>query len=101
MDEPPQQDDKMENEVVQYHARVQRPGMPHRLDRRVCIELPDRICVLFSRERVLCAHVREIGEDAHPFYIWCTLPHDMMTLMCHVIDALMLIWILWDCTQSR
>ena len=88
--EPPQQDDQMEEEVVQQPVGVQRPGMPCRQDHSVHIELEDHICALFARERVPHAHVREIREDLHLFDIWCTLPRDMMTLMRHVVGALML-----------
>ena len=65
--------------------------MPRREDRRVQFELEDRIYALFSRERVPLAHVTQIRQDPHLFDIWNTLPHDMTTLMCHVVDALILI----------
>ena len=81
----------MEEEVVEHIAVVQRLVMPRRPDYRVRIESEDRICALFYREDVPCAHVREIKDDPHLFDIWRTLPHDMMTLMCYVVDALTLI----------
>ena len=64
----------------------------------VCFDLEDHICALFSRVRVPLVHVTHIIEDPHLFDIWCTLPHDMKTLMCHVVSALMLIWRLHDHT---
>ena len=90
-DEPPQQDERLEEEVFQHPIGVWRPAMPRRLDRRVCIELASHMCALFSRKRVPHAHVREIREDPHLLDIWCTLPHHMMTLMHHVVSALMFI----------
>ena len=75
--------------------------MPCRPDRRVCIELANHICGMFLREGVPCAHVREIIQDPHLSYIWNTLPHDMVTLMCHVVGALILIRRLRASTQSR
>ena len=81
----------MEEEVFQEPTIVQRPVLPHRPYCRVCIDLEGCICALFSREDVPCAHVREIREDPHLFDIWCALPHDMMTLMHHVVDAMTLI----------
>ena len=90
----------MEEKVVEQPIVVHRPVMPRRLDRRVRIELEDRICALFSREVVPCSHVREIKDDPHIFDIWCTLPRDMMTLMHHVVNSLTLIQSLLACTQS-
>ena len=81
----------MKEETVEQPAIVQRPIMPHRLDRRVHIELVDHICALFSREDVPHAHVREVKDDPHLFDIWRTLSHDMETLMQHVVCSLMLI----------
>ena len=75
--------------------------MPCRPDRRVHIELLDRLCGLFIREGVPCAHVREKKHGPHLSYICHTLLRDMMTPMRHVVDALMLIQSLWDCAQSR
>ena len=65
--------------------------MPCRSNCRVHIELEDCICSLFSREDVPNAHVREIKGDPYLFDIWCTLSYDMMTLMRHVVSALILI----------
>lgn len=74
--------------------------MPHNLDRRVHIELVDCICALFSREDVPHAHVREIRGDPHILDIWHTLPHDMKTLMHHVVGSLMLFQSLRACIQD-
>ena len=82
----------MEEQVIQHElARVHIHGMPRREDCRVRFELVDHICALFSRERVSFAHVTQIKEDQHLFDIWRTFPHDMTTLMHHVVGALMLI----------
>ena len=91
----------MEEEVGWHPVGIQIPDMPHRQDHRVYIELEDRICALFSKERVPHAHVTQIIEDPHLFDIWCTLPRDMMTMMCHVVNSLMLIQRLQDRTQYR
>ena len=72
-------------------TEVHRLVMPHTLDHRLHIELKDHKCTLFSREDVPNAHIREIKDGPHIFYICCTLHRDMMTLMHHVVDALMLI----------
>lgn len=81
----------MEEEIVEQPVAVHILVMPSREDCRVHIELEDCICALFSREDVSCAHVRDIREDSRIFVIWCTVPHDMATLMRHVISALTLI----------
>ena len=99
-DKSPQQDEKMDEEVVQHPIGVQRSDMPRRIDRRVCFELEDCICALFARERVPHEHVTQIIEESHLFDIWRTLPRDMTTLMCHVVSALMLIRSLQARTQS-
>ena len=65
--------------------------MPCRPDCRVHIELEDHVYALFDREGMPRAHVRDIKDDPHLFHIWCTLPCEMMTLMCHVVSAMMLI----------
>ena len=99
-DEPPQQDEEMEEEVVEVpigHG----PIISCRLDCRVCIELADHICALFAKEGVLCAHVRDIRREPHLFDIWGTLPCDMMTLMCHVVGVLTLIQSLCASAQSK
>ena len=75
--------------------------MPCRQDRRVRIGLEDCICSLVSMEDVPHAHVREIKYDPRLFDIWHTLPHDMMTLMCHVVGAMMLMWNLQAHTRTR
>ena len=77
----------MEEDVDKHPAIVQRPIMPHRQNHRVHIELVDHIWDLFSREHVLYPHVREIKDDQHLFYMWHTLPHDMTTLMHHVVGT--------------
>ena len=65
--------------------------MQYRSDRRVCTKLEDHICALFARERVSLAHVTQIIKDPHLFDIWHTLPHDMTTLIHHVVSSPMLI----------
>ena len=75
--------------------------MPCRLNHRVHIELEYHICAIFSWEDVQCAHIKDIIEEPHLFDIWCTLPLDMMTLMHHVVSALMLIWSLRADTQTK
>ena len=82
----------MEEEDVEQPPTISRPVMTHRPNLRVRIELEDHICALFSKEDVLCAHIREIKDYPHIFDIWRTLPCDMMPLMHHVVVALMLIW---------
>ena len=72
-----------------------------RTNRRVFIELEDPICALLAMEGVPRAHVGEIIDDPHIFDIWCTLPHDMMKQMHHVVSALTFIRNLQTCTQSR
>ena len=57
----------MEEEVVEQPATVPRPVMPCRPNRRVCIELENRLCALFARKDVSCAHIREIKDDPHLF----------------------------------
>ena len=99
-DEPPQQDEEMEEEVVE-QLIGKRFVMPCRPNQRVQIKLENRICALFPREGVPCAHIREIIQVPNLFDIWCTLPYDMMTLMCHVFDALTFIQNLRAHTQSR
>ena len=84
----------MEDDVVEKLIVVQRLLIPHRPIHRVLIELEDRICSLFSREDVLCEHVRDIKYDPHIFDIWHTLSRDMMTLIHLVVSSLMLIQIL-------
>lgn len=90
----------MEEEVIQQHAGVHRLVMSYRLDHRVHIELAVCICVIFSRERVPHAHVRENKEDLYLVDIWRTLIHDMTKVMYHVVDAMMLIQRLQAHTQS-
>lgn len=51
--------------------------MPCRPNHRVCIELANHICVIFNREDVPHAHVREIKDGPHLFDVWRTLPRDM------------------------
>ena len=67
-------------------------AMPHRPDHRFCIELEDRICNMFVKEGGPPTHVREIMQEPDLFDILHTLLHDMTLVMCHVVDALMLIW---------
>ena len=81
----------MEEEVVKQHLVVSIPIMQCRPYHRVHIELVDHICALFTREDVPRSHIREIKDDPHLFDIWRTLPRDMMTLMCHVVNAFTLI----------
>ena len=45
-----------------------------------------------QHEGVPLAHVREIKQDLDLFYIWNTLPHDVMLVMHHVVSSLVLIW---------
>ena len=59
----------MEEEAIEQFVVVQTPIMPRRPDRRVCIELEDRICSLFAKEDVSSAHFIEIREDLHLFDI--------------------------------
>lgn len=75
--------------------------MPCREDRKVRFEMEDHICALFSREIVPLAHVTQIRKQPHLFDIWRILPHDMMTLMSHVVSALILTYRLWARTQSK
>ena len=88
-DEPPKQDEEMEEEIKQPIGH--RPIMPRRLDHRFHTELEDHICDLFVREGVPIENVREIRRDPYLFDIWFTLPHDMMLMMLHVVSAPMLI----------
>ena len=68
-----------------------RPVMPHMLDYRVYNKMVDCICDLFVKEGVSPTHVREITWDLDMFYIWCTLPSYMTSLMHHVFSSLKLI----------
>ena len=86
-------------EVVEYPIR-HRPVMPCRLDCRVHIEPSNHICDLFVREGVPCAHVTKIKWNTNLYDRWCTLPHDMMSLVCHIVSALTLIKSLRSCAQS-
>ena len=79
----------MEEDIKQLARN--RSVMPLRLDRRVCIELAYHRCDLFVREVVPPTHVREITHDPYIFSIWRKLPHDMMSLMHHVVDSLNII----------
>ena len=74
----------MDEEAIKHPVRVSKLIMPHMPDYRVCVELEYHIFALFAKKDVPCAHIREIKDDPHLFDIWHTLPHDMMTLMCHV-----------------
>ena len=62
------------------------------------LTFPPTQCVIL-RETVtnICGFI----QDPHLFDIWCTLTHDMMTLMHHAVGALTLIQSLRDHTQSR
>ena len=74
--------------------------MPCMLYHTVHIKMEDHICVVFARDDVPCAHVREIKGEPHLFDIWHKLPHAMMTLMHHVVFSLTLIQSLRPHTQT-
>jgi hypothetical protein len=54
---------------------------------------------MFVRKGVVPKHIREIVLDQEMSDIWRRLPHEMMLLMHHVVDALNLIHILKDRSQ--
>lgn len=82
------------------HTARHKLVLPHRMDRRVCTELEDRMCDLFLREEMTHTHIREIMQDLDMLSIWCTLPWDMTSLMYHVFGALNLIWRFRNHSQS-
>jgi hypothetical protein len=51
----------------------------------------DRICGMLVREGVTHVNVREILRVPKIYTIWSSLPHDIISLMCHVVNFINLI----------
>jgi hypothetical protein len=61
--------------------------MWHRLDIRFGMELEDRLYTNLAKEGVVPMKVGDIKEGPRIMELWRDLPHDMMSLMHHIIGV--------------
>jgi hypothetical protein len=78
-------------EEAEEQPTVHRPCMPHRLDQRVQIEVVDHLCGVMVSHGVVPTLVRDILWVPELSMIWMTLPHDMTSLMHHIVSVINLI----------